>query len=232
MLDFIEVYPQALSVADCTRIIEQFEASGQAQRGKTGGGVDVTLKDSYDITISNKPEWRPVVGLLQRAVFHHLKDYIRKYRFCLIGPLALRLQSPGSSETILINDQTFDSLSDEDFTKMLLVAFRCGSINLQKYLAGQGGYPHWHSELYPRDQACETLHRVLLFTFYLNPVPEAGETEFFYQQRKIRPETGSLLIAPAGFTHTHRGNTPQGGDKYIATSWILFSRTEQLYGSK
>ena len=39
-----------------------------------------------------------------------------------------------------------------------------------------------------------------------------------------------LVIAPAGFTHTHRGNTPVGGDKYIATSWVLFQRSEQLFG--
>ncbi len=39
----------------------------------------------------------------------------------------------------------------------------------------------------------------------------------------------ALGIAPAGFTHTHRGNMPVGGDKYIATSWILFTRAERLY---
>jgi hypothetical protein len=66
---------------------------------------------------------------------------------------------------------------------------------------------------------------------YLNDVPEAGETEFVYQGRKIRPRAGSLLIAPAGFTHTHRGNRPVGGDKYIATSWVLFQRAEHIFGS-
>ena len=56
-----------------------------------------------------------------------------------------------------------------------------------------------------------------------------GETEFLHQQRKIAPKTGTLLIAPTAFTHTHRGNMPKGGDKYIATSWILFQRGEALY---
>jgi hypothetical protein len=229
MHDFIEVYPRAIDTAQCAQIIQQFEISGQAQRGKTGTGVDLTLKDSYDITISGRPEWQPVVTLLQEATFRHLMDYIRKYRFALIGPLGLRVHQPGTNEPMLVNDATFDSVSQDTFVKLLLTAFRCGNINLQKYLAGQGGYPHWHSEIYPRDASCEALHRILLFTFYLNDVPEEGETEFFYQQRKIKPEPGSLLIAPAGFTHTHRGNTPKGGDKYIATSWILFSRAEQLF---
>ena len=60
---------------------------------------------------------------------------------------------------------------------------------------------------------------------------DEGETEFMYQQRKVTPKVGSLLIAPAGFTHTHRGNQPKRGNKYIATSWILFQPAEQLYAA-
>ena len=78
----------------------------------------------------------------------------------------------------------------------------------------------------------ETLLRHLLWTLYLNDDFSAGETEFFYQQRKITPKTGSLLIAPAAFTHTHRGNQPEGGDKFIATSWVLFRQAGQLYGGR
>ena len=43
---------------------------------------------------------------------------------------------------------------------------------------------------------------------------------------------GSLLIAPTAFTHTHRGNRPQGGDKFIATSWILFQSAQKLFGGR
>ena len=103
--------------------------------------------------------------------------------------------------------------------------------DLQRYTADRGGYPYWHCELYPRDEQCETLHRHLLWTIYLNDGFAGGETEFLFQQRKVVPRTGDLLIAPTAFTHTHRGNRPGGGDKYIATSWILFQRAESLYGA-
>ena len=76
----------------------------------------------------------------------------------------------------------------------------------------------------------ETLHRHLLWTLYLNHGFDGGETEFLFQQRKVAPRTGDLLLAPTAFTHTHRGNRPNGGDKFIATSWILFQRAEALYG--
>ena len=63
--------------------------------------------------------------------------------------------------------------------------------------------------------------RILTFMYYLNDIEEGGETEFVYQDRlKIKPTTGTLLIWPAGFTHTHRGLPPLDGDKYISTSWL------------
>ena len=55
--------------------------------------------------------------------------------------------------------------------------------------------------------------RVLLFMFYLNDVEEGGETEFYYQNRKIAPKKGSMVVAPGYFTHTHRGNKPVSNDK-------------------
>jgi hypothetical protein len=122
------------------------------------------------------------------------------------------------------------ALPDEALAGVVQTVLRPGAINLQRYSGGRGGYPYWHCELFPRDPQADTLHRHLLWTIYLNDGFGEGETEFLHQQRKIAPKTGSLLIAPAAFTHTHRGNRPQDGDKFIATSWVLFQRAEQLYG--
>jgi hypothetical protein len=180
--------------------------------------------------VSTRPDWRAEHAALNRAASEGLRRYIRKYPFLLIGPLALRVPDPATGQPTLLTADTFPAVDEQQYLALLSRAFRPGPVNLQKYLAGVGGYPHWHSEIYPRDPQADTLHRALLWTVYLNDVPEAGETEFFYQQRKIKPAAGTLLIAPAGFTHTHRGNTPVGGDKYIATSWVLFQRAEVLYG--
>jgi hypothetical protein len=63
-------------------------------------------------------------------------------------------------------------------------------------------------------------YRKLVTMLYLNTVEEGGETEFLYLHRRIQPVQGRLLIFPAGFTHTHRGNPPLRGEKYILTSWL------------
>jgi hypothetical protein len=65
----------------------------------------------------------------------------------------------------------------------------------------------------------------------LNDVEEGGETEFYYQDKKIKPKAGRMVIAPSGFTHTHRGNVPTSNDKYILTSWVLFNPAEHIFAS-
>jgi hypothetical protein len=230
--DFIEVYDDVLPRETCAWLIANFEASGAALPGRVGGGVLSELKDSRDIGISGKPEWREAEAALNAAMFKGLLAYLRAYRHALLAPLMLQIKDASTGEPRRLRPEDFDTLDDPALGDIVRAVLRPGAINLQRYSADRGGYPYWHCELYPKDASCETLHRTLLWTIYLNDGFAAGETEFLYQQRKIVPRTGALLIAPTAFTHTHRGNTPTGGDKYIATSWLLFQRAEVLYGGK
>ena len=227
--DFIEVYDNALPADVCATLIEHFERSGQATPGRVGGGVLPALKDSRDIQISGKPEWRDAEGALNAAMFRGLLAYLRKYRYALIAPLMLQTIDPETGAMGRLGAADFDAMTDAQLGEIVRAVLRPGAINLQRYTADHGGYPYWHCELYPKDASAETLHRTLLWTIYLNENFGEGETEFLYQKRKIVPETGALLIAPTAFTHTHRGNTPLAGDKYIATSWVLFQRAEAMF---
>jgi hypothetical protein len=228
--DFIEVYDDVLDAGTCQALIARFEAGGQARRGATGGGVDVALKDSWDILLDEHPAWADARQQLNEAAFACLRHYARRYPHVVLAPLQLKMPDAATGQTVMVDAERLSAMSDAVLSQLLNKVLRPGTINLQKYLADQGGYPYWHSEQYPRLDSGEALHRVLLWSVYLNDDFEAGETEFLYQQRSIRPKTGSLLVAPAAFTHTHRGNRARGGDKYIATSWSLFQRAETLYG--
>jgi hypothetical protein len=81
-----------------------------------------------------------------------------------------------------------------------------------------GGYHVWHCE----HGSENTSSRLLLVIVYLNDVADGGETEFLYQRKRIKPTQGTILIVPGGFTHTHRGNPPLTGDKYILNTWLHF----------
>tara|TARA_B100001250_G_scaffold82538_1_gene68099 strand:+ start:2505 stop:3065 length:561 start_codon:yes stop_codon:yes gene_type:complete len=87
-------------------------------------------------------------------------------------------------------------------------------IKLKKIPEG-GGFHDWHFET-GSPIACT---RIIVVQLYLNTVHNAGETEFLYLNKRIDAVQGRVIIFPAAFTHTHRGNPPIGQTKYIATSW-------------
>ena len=229
--DFIEVFDRALPAEQCRALIAAFEASDNVHRGAMGGGVETSMKNSWDICISDDVRWKQAEAALNNAMLRSLLAYLRKYPYTILGPVWLRMKDPQTGASTLLDPDSLVALDDARLTALVMKAFRPGKINVQKYLADEGGYPRWHCEVYPEPKP-DTLSRTLLWTLYLNDDFGEGETEFYHQRRKITPKAGSLLLAPAGFTHTHRGNRPKGGHKYIATSWVLFQSAEVLYGSQ
>lgn len=81
-----------------------------------------------------------------------------------------------------------------------------------------GGFHTWHFESMTRGNS----DRIATYTLYLNDVEEGGETEFLYLAKRIKAKRGTLVIFPAAFTHTHRGNPPISNEKYIVTGWVEF----------
>ncbi len=226
--DFIEVFDDAVPAGLCAAIVERLRQSDHLKPGEVGSGVFPELKRSKDLRITGLADWRDIERHLQQAVFKGLLAYLRRYPQALIAPLMLQIQG-NDGQMRRLSAEDFPQLDEPSLANLARTCLRPGAINLQWYESGQGGYPYWHCELYPRDAQAETLHRHLLWTLYLNDDFDEGETEFLFQRRKIVPRAGSLLMAPTAFTHTHRGNRPQGGDKFIATSWILFQPAQKLF---
>jgi hypothetical protein len=111
----------------------------------------------------------------------------------------------------------YPAYTDKFWILKELAAHSTYCFKVQKTEIGQG-YHAWHCEVGDRS----TAHRVLAWTLYLNNVEEGGETEFIYQHMRIKPTQGTLVMWPAVYTHTHRGNPPISNDKYIVTGWIEF----------
>lgn len=97
--------------------------------------------------------------------------------------------------------------------------FKDMGYGIQRYSPGE--YYHWHIDGGSHDFS----QRQLVALWYLNDVPEGagGETEFLFQDIKIRPEKGKLILFPPFWTHEHRAVTLNEGVKYIATTWIVFA---------
>jgi 2OG-Fe(II) oxygenase superfamily len=90
---------------------------------------------------------------------------------------------------------------------------------LQYYPPG-GGFKIWHTER--SCAAAVNASRHLVFMTYLNTVNDAGETAFYYQGLRVKPDKGLTLIWPADWTHTHQGVPSPTEEKYIITGWFNY----------
>ena len=114
--------------------------------------------------------------------------------------------------------ETFNVYSDKYFDSMDNDQLASIHFKIQK-TEPQEGYHVWHFE----NASPNISDRVCAWMIYFNDVEDGGETEFLYQQTRVKPKAGKLVIWPAYFTHLHRGNPPLSGTKYAATGWITYS---------
>lgn len=106
------------------------------------------------------------------------------------------------------------------------ITFKYCGLQLQ-YSEKNKGFFRWHSD---NDEGDKDYFRVLAPIFYLNNVYEGGETEFIYQDIKVKPKKGRLVIFPAIWTYYHRGIKPRSNDKYIITTFALAPRNGSFSG--
>lgn len=117
----------------------------------------------------------------------------------------------------IINEAWIEYTNEFSMLKEVLVA--CPHLWIQRTAKGQG-YHVWHHEA----DNLSTSHRVATFILYLTDITEGGETEFLYQSKRVNPRQGKLVMFPAGYTHTHRGNPVLSDEvKYIVTGWLHFA---------
>ncbi len=89
---------------------------------------------------------------------------------------------------------------------------------IQRTLPGE--YYHWHIDGGSHDFS----QRQLVALWYLNTVAgPGGETQFLFQDIKLKPEQGKLVLFPPFWTHEHRGTELHRGVKYVATTWVVFA---------
>ncbi|SFD66295.1 2OG-Fe(II) oxygenase [Pseudoalteromonas denitrificans] len=231
MSDLIRTYENALSPEFCDNFIKIFEQSPHLKQGTTSGGIDLAKKDSKDLYLSMYPEYteynKYMLGVTAEKVFEYITDNF----LIMIGAFGLTVYHPKTGEPTNLTIDNFEEVGKPQVSTLVQQLFRLGPIQAQKYQKNKGGYPYYHSEVYPQAGNNDALHRVLAFMFYLNDVDEGGETEFYYQKKKLKPTQGTMAIFPGYFTHTHKGNIPISNDKYIVTSWVLFNPAEKIYGT-
>ena len=205
--DLIKVYENTLSQEVCNYIIDTFENSPNRYDGMSAGGVNHNIKKSVDLSITqnlDNPHWDTIYNYLSENLLGNFTDYI-------------------TSNPYMIKDNSDDPQPANEvcMVRTAQSAFKSSNrgnphFQMQRYHDGDGYYA-WHFE----NEGGNSVNRQLFFIYYLNTVNSGGETEFQFNRRKVSPTSGTLLIAPAFWTHRHKGYPPQNGEhKYIITGWI------------
>lgn len=189
--NFISVFKDVYPDSFCEFIISEFE------RAKSDGAGNTRLNSEG--AISHVKDDFFIFANGKNIAFHEFE-----------GQNAYQIFWDGLQKCFVAYKEKYSTLEN--------VKLRCNSMKIQKTSTG-GGYHVWHAEQGNDDSA----NRGLVYMLYLNTLPEGscGETEFLYQGQRVKPEENSLIIWPAAFTHTHRGNAVYGDtSKYVITGWF------------
>jgi hypothetical protein len=135
----------------------------------------------------------------------------------------LSSDNPAASLILQVVDHCWERYV-EKFWVVNYISTGFEEVKLQK-TPPRGGFHDWHCEI----NDLGVVDRCIAWMLYLNDIPEGeGETEFLWQGLRVQPKAGTMLIWPAFFTHTHRGNPVYSCDKYIATGWGLYESNEDV----
>ena len=201
--DFITVYKNFMPSAVCNDIIS-FYKQWKDQAVKQHMEKDLRSRqafDNYEESMTGERQFSS--GSLGRSDLSIMLETLNT-------PLTARVQQYLQSG---VNDYCaqYNALNSTPLTSWC--------VKMQETPAG-GGYHVYH---YERGSWSET-SRELVWMIYLNEDFEGGETEFLYQNKRVKAVEGTVVIWPAGFTHVHRGNPPIGQDKYILTTWGMLQQ--------
>lgn len=195
MIPFLYTLPNALSAKVCKKFIQSFEKSicqiqGSSKSTQAKIIEDTSIKKSTDIGFNLLGTCAPFFLEPDLWMDNINKLFIKGK--CL---------TKGIKEYIKLYPEV------DGHPKFSIHTF-----NIQRYYPGEGFY-RWHFE------NGTDRNRVLVWMIYLNDVEDGG-TEFKYQNHTEKAEQGKLVIWPADFTFTHRGQISQTKTKYILTGWF------------
>lgn len=190
-IDFIGMYENILPDGFCSYLIKEFDRILESGSGSNRQKNGEGLKIHKEDSFFN-------LSLKNHGVAN------------FNGDSCSRIVLDSIQECFLKYGEKFDILKTMNLNSI--------SLKMQKTVPG-AGYHVWHCE----QMSTECSERVLVWAIYLNTLGAnaAGETEFLYQKLRIKPKENSMIIWPASYTHTHRGNVVYGDTaKYIITGWF------------
>ena len=86
---FLVTFPKTLPSDVCREMIDRFEREGTYVRGVTGRGYTPEVKQSDDLHITNRPEWKDIDEILYQNLSVNYQQYVEHIDDYLCGSDAL-----------------------------------------------------------------------------------------------------------------------------------------------
>ena len=210
MTDHIKEYKNSLSPEFCQHLIDLFENEPGKKKSLTR--KDYNQNGYFRKDVKNSMQYNIILSTEKNdnwlKIEKHLHEELQKKLSLYITELKTSNKYVGFGSFIDNNLLTVEGFG---FTFLRYIQ------NDGYYNIHQDGDVNWK----------HGASRVITFIWYLNDVSEGGETEF-WENYKVKPETGKLLLFPATWSYTHKGCIPITNDKYIIAGHLSM-RDKNIY---
>lgn len=99
------------------------------------------MKKSRDLEITGRADWNDVSATLMGAVLKALMAYLRTYPHTIVAPLMLEHRPADGGPARRLGADDLSAMDDGSLLGLVQQLLRPGSINLQRYTAGEGVTP-------------------------------------------------------------------------------------------
>jgi len=198
MEKFVLEIPNFIPDDVCTSIIRRFENDDRKIEGyftyPVGDQVVTRVKNNIELSILSCSGWEDVGTLFLDYTMKAYTEYTKHLKSTFSG----------------YGDPMYPVYDRESGVKNI----SCIGFPIQRL--GKGDMYDWHHDGDDISKA-----NFIQIIFYLNTLQEnqGGCTEFI-DGKKVRPETGKVLMYPCSWTFPHKGGEVLGGYKYICTTTI------------
>jgi Rps23 Pro-64 3,4-dihydroxylase Tpa1-like proline 4-hydroxylase len=204
---YIYLNEHSLSHELCKEIIDMFNKEPNKLPGRTVGGINPNTKNTIDYSIQHTAiHWKKIRECVIDELLYNVEVYINN-----LNTEAYNKQPVKYNEI-----DTSDTTEYINFKELNINNLFFEVLNVQIYKANSGRYVFHNDGLFEPEQKC---FRVITYLWYLNDVEEGGET-LIWDNLKIKPTAGKLLLFPSTWTFPHTGLMPISNDKYILTGWV------------
>lgn len=190
-MDFIHKIDNLVPSDLCKSIIEKFKVDHAKHQGKVGPGiVKLNIKNSTDLHIGNREDWKELVDPLVKILAEGLQQYF-----------------------IHIENHILVTKNLEIFSKIFGNNIQTTGFQVQCYETG--GVFNWHT-----DDSYQSKRLLAFIMYLNTVDSQNGGSTEFLNNKHIYPTEGSILFFPATWSYIHRGNVLKSGEKYIISGFI------------